>query len=172
MFKYSKMLRMSGLALENGNSIGHVHDIVFDLKNKYVAWICMSINARKRFLSFGDVIDINGNIVIQSDDKIKDVDRKFIEKAKLVRGSEILNKKIMTNKGYDIGYINDIYIDLNYGSIEAFEISDGIVQDIISGRSIIPLIGELYLKKDYFFISKDACEEIIESERGLHKIFS
>ena len=172
MFKYSKMLRLPGLALDQGNSIGHIHDVVFDLKHKYVAWICIANNTKKRFINIADVIDINGNFVIQSIEKIKDVDKKFIEKTKLVRGSEILNKKLLTNKGYDIGNINDIYVDLNYGSMDAFEISDGIVQDIISGRSIIPLIGELSIKNEGVFLSKDACEEIIESERGLKKIFS
>ncbi len=172
MLKFSKIVGLTVLALKEGRVMGHVHDVLVNLQHKYIESICiLNTLERKQYLKLVDINLADNKITISNKDIIKNLDNRIQTNKELLSSKRILNKKVFTNKGDDVGRINDIYFDLDAGTLEAFEISDGIIQDILSGRRIIPAIGDISLKEEGIFISKDAFEEIIESGKGLENIF-
>jgi uncharacterized protein YrrD len=102
---------------------------------------------------------------------IKKIKENRLGIASILSGKEILNKKVFTSKGKEIGYINDIYFNVEFTSIDAFEITDGLIEDLISGRKIVPLIGDVFIKEEGIFISKEAYEEIMESNKERREDF-
>lgn len=118
-----------------------------------------------------DVKDINGKVVVQSMNMIKKIKEDGLGIANILSGKEVLNKKVFTSKGKEIGYINDIYFNVEFAYIDAFEITDGLIEDLISGRKIVPLIGGISVKEEGIFISKEAYEEIMESSKERREDF-
>ena len=50
---------------------------------------------------------------------------------------DILNKIVLSNEGEVIGIIRDIFLDIEKGIYFGFEISEGYIDDIITGRKLI-----------------------------------
>lgn len=172
MLKYSKVVGMPILALKEGRKVGHVHDLLVNLEHKFAAGICaVNILKRKCSILLTNVTYTDGGMVIQDEGMIEKSDNELSLRKKLIGVKDMLNKKVLTNKGDDLGRINDIYFDLDVGTIDAVEVTDGIIQDIISGRKIIPVIGNIVIKEEGIFISREAFEEIIESKNGLENLF-
>jgi uncharacterized protein YrrD len=60
-----------------------------------------------------------------------------------------------------------VIFDIQSGKIEAFEISDGILQDIIQGRRLLPLFGRVELGEEVAVVEKEAVDEMIDSGGGI-----
>lgn len=171
MLKYTGILGLPVLSLKEGNTLGHVYDIFFDLEQKNADTICIMNTVRKRHIKVTAIKLEKEEIVVQDGDLNKGLDKKELLNSKLLRGRDLLDKPILTNKGEDLGFVHDIYLDLDTWSVEAFKITDGIIQDLISGRRILPAIGKLTIKDEGIVISKDALEEMIESKKSRESIF-
>jgi len=159
---------------DNGEkSPGFLKDIIFNTYEKQVkAFIAERTGIMKdeTIFELEDICDIGeGTVIIKKPTKaspwFKDKEnRKYsdIDKKK----EEI---RVYTKVGEDLGTVKDIYFNLKTGYIEAFELSHGLVQDIIDGRKMIPLIGKYEFGKDNILVGKDAVQEMTNSGRGLKK---
>jgi uncharacterized protein YrrD len=48
-----------------------------------------------------------------------------------------INTKVFSKEGEKIGHIKDINIDTEFAIIDSFVISDGVIEDLISGRKLL-----------------------------------
>jgi len=51
----------------------------------------------------------------------------------------ILGKMVLSSRGDTLGIVRDLLIDTDSGIINAYELSEGYIDDIIKGRHIIEL---------------------------------
>ena len=49
------------------------------------------------------------------------------------------------------------------------EVSDGLLQDIITGRNILPLFGKVEFGEENILVDKEAVEEMLSNGGGLKK---
>ncbi len=173
MLRYRKMLGLPVLILEQGKILGHVYDIMFNLEKKYTAGVCIRNTVKNYYIKSGDISHEDGRLIIQSRNIVIELGKAFLSQQELTKGRDLLDKKLLTYKGEDIGYLNDICFDFELGTIDALELTDGIIQDIISGRKLIPIVGNILLKEEGVFLGREALEEIIDREKGLqHLLFN
>lgn len=113
-------------------------------KNKLAALVCKegtikrycNIIPYERIVS----IDING-IVISDETCIKRILQRDI--TDFIQLEDIINKDIKSNTGDFHGILTDVYINLLTGAITGYELSEGYLDDIINGRKMINIVGEL-----------------------------
>ena len=63
-------------------------------------------------------------------------------------GFKYIDKEIRTEDGECIGYIKDLVINKEKGSIEGFIITEGVVEDLLKGRNYMPLFENTVIKED------------------------
>lgn len=78
---------------------------------------------------------------------------------------QIKDKEIYTKEGTNLGLVKDIRINEETGDIECFEISNGIISDIINGRVILPLIGKISFLDDCILVENEAFQEVITTKQ-------
>lgn len=142
MQKLRCILGLPVLELKSGTQIGEAKEVVLDIEKALVAVVVVSganwfSEAQGIYLqdirSFGrDAIMVRDNEVIQ---ELSDLH----EKAGVFCSKELLDKQIITEAGLSLGTLVDVFFDLTTGEIKGYELSDGIVTDLLQGRMIMPM---------------------------------
>lgn len=171
MLRYNKIIGLPVLTLKDGKKAGVVYDVLYNMKRKLVQGILTINIARKNYVNIADIENAGDNIIVLTQNTTKNLNEKAYFKNDVLNGRDIINRRIFTHKGEDIGFISNIYFDFDTGSLDAFEIADGLIEDIISGRRIMPALGNISVREEGIFVTEEAVEEMLESKRGLEKLF-
>ncbi len=84
----------------------------------------------------------------------------------------LLGLDILTQEGKDVGTIQDILIDVSIGKLVGIVITEGIFDDLMGGRPILPIDENFNLNKDNLVISNSMSQSIIHNTGGLKRIIS
>jgi uncharacterized protein YrrD len=79
--------------------------------------------------------------------------------------------KIFTRSGEELGEVKDVLFDNRTGMVEGVEVSDGLYQDIVHGRKILPLFGKVEFSEDILFVDREAVEEMTKTGGGIKNKF-
>ncbi len=69
-------------------------------------------------------------------------------------------RRIVTVDGTDYGKLHDFIFDDKSGELLKFVTTDGIIEDILRGRNVIPVIGKVEFGEDTIMIANEASQEI------------
>lgn len=143
MLKGRRILSLPVVTQQDKKPIGEVKDIVYDPeKNNIVGYLVDTgglLREGRGFLHVDllkreeDCLVIHDGSVIKKISKMDGV-REAIEK-------DIRGLRVELVDGRHIGVIDDLLIDDQTGKITGYEISDGVIQDLLDGRAIIPNEG-------------------------------
>lgn len=184
MIKVRDILGLPVISDDGSKSLGILKDIIINIhKKQIIAFISEKTGLLKDRTYFGieDIRSVGSGAIIVSNVKASNIDRKVekncgqnlnenkkytdIEKRK----EEI---KVYSKNGDDLGLVKDVFFNLDTGYIEAFELSDGLIQDIIDGRKIIPLIGRYEFGEENIVAGAEAVQEMINSKsKIMRKLF-
>jgi len=145
MLKGRELLSLPVVTLKDRTQIGEVKDLIYDYsKNKIIGYLIEPagwIRDGKGFLH-GDVVRREDDCLIINDEsvvrKISTIPelKEFQNKKNDLRGLRVEHED-----GHIIGVIQDLVVDGETGEILGYEISDGIIQDLLNGRATIPTTG-------------------------------
>lgn len=173
MERYSEVLGLPVICVEDGKKVGVVKNIIFCPKRKkLLAFLleCKSYELNKKVILSKDIVNLGKDAVLIKDlsslqalRKVKNTDE-FIEKG------EIIGLRVYSKAGEDMGIVKDVIFDYKSWTIDGVEISDGLIQDIVKGRSVLPLIGKVEFGESILLVDKEAVEEMTETGGGLKNI--
>ncbi|MGE5473001.1 MAG: PRC-barrel domain-containing protein [Ignavibacteriales bacterium] len=173
MVSYNRIIGLPLFILDEGRKSGIIHDVVFDIKRNIVeGFTNIGINKKRSSIKIAEIKLLEDKIVIQNEKSIKSWNKSKDEKERFVCGKEFIKKKVFDYDGNDIGYVYDIFIDIENGSLEAFHITDGLIEDLIEGRKIIPVLSKIELKEEGLFVGRESIEEFVDVKKGFKQIFS
>ncbi|HEX2928033.1 MAG TPA: PRC-barrel domain-containing protein [Ruminiclostridium sp.] len=168
--KYSHVLGLPVISASNGLKIGNLKDVVFSKENKGVIAFIMekgSNHVKGNVVLLHDVLSLgNDALIIDNPDCLLNY-RKFKKSFEMRERIDLRGLKIYTKEGEDIGVVQDILFDYKTGKVEGVQVSDGLVQDILKGRSILPFIGKVEISSSNILIESDAIEEMVNTGGGL-----
>lgn len=84
--------------------------------------------------------------------------------------NHIIGKSVIGNHGQELGSISDIIFDSKNGQIEGYEISKGIIDDLIVGRNILSGDFLPYSDGDVVVIPMEGNIELKSNKRGIVNI--
>lgn len=171
LYRYSEVLNLPVICAGSGKKAGSVTDVVFSPGNREVKALLLEdrgLSLKKRAVFLEDMLKLgNDAVIIDSMSCVSSIGRTAFAKAFGKRG--LLGLRVFSKAGGDIGVVKDILFDIQTGRIEGFEISDGLFQDVMQGRKILPLIGKTELGEEFAVVEKEAVDEIKETGGGIMK---
>lgn len=178
LHRYSEVLNLPVICADSGKKAGVVKDILFDLENREVKAFLLEhtgLVPGKRLVLLKELLSLGSGAAIISDaGYVANMNRKafksaFGDSGELFGGDKgsLLGRRVYSKAGGELGIVKDVIFDIQSGKIEAFEISDGILQDIIQGRKLLPLFGKVELGEEVAIVEKEAVDEMKETGGGI-----
>ena len=175
MERYGEVLGLPVICVENGKRIGIIKDIMFCPKHKEVIAFLLErkgCEIRKKVILLKDVLSLGKDALIVNDCKCTTTFKKLENTEEFKEKGIIKGLRVYAKTGEDLGIVNDILFDYKTGIIEGVEVSDGIFQDIILGRKVIPLFGRVEFGTENILIDMEALEEMRTTGGGLKRIIN
>ena len=170
MHRYSEVLNLPVLCADTGKKAGVVKDIIFSLDDKEVKALLLEhkgLSLKKKIVFINELLSLGSDAaIVNSSSCVLDMDRTAYSKAFQDEGS-LLGLKIFSKAGGELGVIKDVLFDYKTGKIESFEISDGLYQDVMKGRKLLPLFGKVELGEEFAIVGREAVEEMEETGGGI-----
>jgi len=173
LIKYSDVVGLPVICIENGKKIGLVSEIIFCPKFKEVRAIVLDrkgCQIRKKALLLEDVVNIGSDAVVVNDCSCTKTLRELETSNKLREKGNLIGLRIYSKSGKDLGTVKDVLFDFSTRSVEGLEVSDSLLQDIMQGRNILPLFGNVEFGEDNVLVDREAVEEMQSTGGGIKKI--
>ncbi|MBN6186457.1 PRC-barrel domain-containing protein [Aneurinibacillus sp. BA2021] len=145
------------IELEQGNEVGYVQDLLFDAQNKLAAVLL----GEPSFLKAGQYVPVHAVHAIGTDcvaiagrQAIVHVSSFSPEWTSIQTGAApIRGKTFVTSEGTQLGFVEDVYFQAESGKIVGYELSNGLLSDIVDGRTIIHGTERLKMGEDAVIVS-------------------
>lgn len=141
MTRGQELMGMPVIELDSGKQVGVVEDLLLDVKNskmkalliKSGTWLegCQELDIKHIHKLGPDTITIMGCPMPAG---MKEEREAGVMSIKGLQG-----KRIIDTAGKEIGTLEDVVVNQASGDLAGWEVSDGIIQDIIEGRKHLPL---------------------------------
>lgn len=169
MRKYSEIVGLPVFSSGSGKKMSNVTDIVFSKKKKAITGLIAgnkAIPQSDKGIAFEDVVSMGRDAIMVKEDLVfKKVDKDFLRDR-----LNLIGLKVYTREGTNIGIVGDVLFDAETGNVEGVEMSDGLLNDIISGRNILPFFGNIEFNDECMFVGKEAYEELLHDGGGLKNL--
>jgi len=168
MLKGRDILGMPVICLASGQKIGQVCEIVFDpLQGKILGFILDGGGwfRKAKVIRYSAVVSLGEDAITVGDEAAVITTNHKLEPW-LRAGNEVslIGAKVISERGNNLGIVEDLLIDVTNGKIYGYEISGGLIQDIIAGRLVMPKPASLTVGEGTIIVSNDAeariCEQI------------
>lgn len=174
MNKYSEVVGLPIICIDNGKLIGLVRNIVFNFKSRAVEAFIFEktglVNSRKVLL-LKDVIRLGKDAVVIENENCT-IPWKEAGKSLSLKNENILTGfRVFSRSGKEMGVVKDILFDCKTGLIEGVELSDSLFIDLINGRNILPLLGKVEFGEDIILVDNEAVEEMTNTGGGIRNKF-
>lgn len=175
--KMKKSRQLTGLRivdLKYGKIIGKIDGVVFYPRHKKILGFrvnCGKWVKKHKALPVREIVSIGtDSITVRSDNALAEygINPEFLEAEK--EKNRIFGLAVMANTGEELGYIEDIIIDENKCTIEGYVLTDGIIDDILNGKSIIPYAQEMIFGEEVIIIVSDYKNVVMRNEFKLKKV--
>ncbi|MFY9567830.1 MAG: PRC-barrel domain-containing protein [Acetivibrionales bacterium] len=170
LHRYSEVLNLPVICAEDGSKAGIVKDILFSIGERQAKALLLEqrgMTVRRRVVFLDELLSIGGGaVIVGSYASVTDMDRASFKNAFGDEGG-LLGTKVYSKAGGEVGVIKDVVFDLRTGRIEGFEISDGLLQDVIRGRKLLPLAGKVEFGEEFAVVDTEAVEEMKETGGGI-----
>lgn len=151
MFKASDVIGLPVLDLQAGQERGVVRDVLFD-EDLAFQGLLVEVKAmfrRGRFIPADLIHSIGDDYVTISDEEtllpLDGAEHFNGVKAGPVR---MIGKPIITANGHRLGQVEDVYFQTEFGTIIGYEVSDGLLSDLMEGRKAIKHMDRTMVGED------------------------
>lgn len=172
MERYSEVVGLPVICVEDGKRIGIIKDIIFCPKDKKVLAFLLErkgCQILKKIILSKDILNLGKDAMIVNDCTCVKEFRKTKNDVDFHDRGTIKGLKVYTKSGEDYGVVQDVLFDSKTGMIEGIELSDGLLQDIVQGRNVLPLFGKVEFSEESVLVDREAVEEMMGTGGGLRK---
>jgi len=149
MFKGREIIGLSVIDYTTGKESGAIDDLILDLEQgkvtalliKSVGWLTTS-----RLVPLAIVQQVGSDAVL-IDDETKEAIEDDGCRIKSLKGCSVISCE-----GKDLGTVEDLILDIPEGRVVGWEISDGLVQDLVEGRRVLPVESVITCGMDRFIV--------------------
>lgn len=139
IIKGDKILGLKIISIDTGKEIDTISDIIYDPKLNKVRGFVVSeggwfkdaqVLLIENVKNIGaDAVMVQSENVIRTPDQVQDRVMSIAE-----HGHNLTKTKVITEDGTQLGIITDILFDSDSGQVEEFEVSQGLVENVKSGK--------------------------------------
>ena len=152
-----------------------IKDIIFCTENKRIVAFEIERNSyeiKKKIVLKEDVLSLGKDAMIIENEKKMLAFAKLKDDLGIKKKDTIIGLKIYTKYGEDIGVVKDILFDFQKDTLDGVEVSDGLIQDVVQGRNLLPLLGKVEFGEENILVERAAVEEMMEKGKGIKGIIN
>jgi uncharacterized protein YrrD len=172
MEKYSEVIGLPVICINDGKKIGNIKDVIFCTTDKDVKAFLLErkgCQISSKAIALKDVLSLGKDALIVSDCTCAKSLNKLKGTINFKNRTPIKGLKVYSRNGDELGIVGNILFDYKTGKIEGVEVSDGLLKDIVKGRNIVPLFGNVEFSEENILVEKEAVEEMMNTGGGLKK---
>lgn len=142
MQKIRCLLDLPILEIKSGAQIGEAQEVVLDIEKAAVVGIIITgANwfSESQGIYFRDIQRIGRDAIMVHNKEVVTSLSDLQQSTGVYCSKSLFEKQIYTEAGISLGSLVDILFDESTGEIREYELSDGIVTDLLRGRMIMPM---------------------------------
>lgn len=153
MRKGRHLLSLPVVEALTGDHLGEVKELLCDTREcKLLGFVVADggwIHGAKAVLMPG-VQEINNTAVVIAD---RTFVRDIRDIGELPADSSVRGYTLVTEDGRELGIIRDLVVSPDSGKIEGYELSDGIIDDLLKGRKTVAVYGRVDIVDDQVIVT-------------------
>ncbi|PKM79744.1 MAG: hypothetical protein CVU89_16780 [Firmicutes bacterium HGW-Firmicutes-14] len=165
MLKGREIISLPVVTSGERKQLGEVRDIIYDpYENRILGYIMENsgwIRDGRGFLHCDMVKREDDCIIVQDESAIRKLGTMPELKEALKEGKDIRGLRVEDSEGKYVGTIQDLIINEETGDISGYEVSDGVIQDLLHGRSMIPNADIIIDSGRVVACAGDRCDEVL-----------
>lgn len=138
MIKGRELLGLPVVTMDGKEQLGEVKDIIYNpYDNKILGYLIETggwLKGGKGFLHNEVIKRENEGLFVESRSIVRDVNSISELKEVLALKKDIRGLRLENEDGQYMGVIQDLVVDDGTGEITGYEVSDGVIQDLLNGR--------------------------------------
>jgi len=142
MQKLRQLFGLPVLITGTGAQIGEVQEVIVDLEQAAVRGIVLAgANwfTNDQGIVFEDLFRVGRDaVMVRASYAVRNLTPAMMP-GTIYYSRDVLDKQIYTDTGLNLGMLVDIAYDGITGEIKAYEVSDGLITDLLYGRKTMPL---------------------------------
>lgn len=157
LYKLGNILNLPIFSLTSGNKIGEVKNFILNTETEKLQGI---VSDEDGFIDFEDVYSLSAEAIMVVLEEIKSKNPTNKLEPPLFLPEDIIGTPIISESGKSVGEIGDILLDGTTALIKGFEVSDGLLKDLVSGRTKIVLSDITTFGEDVIVIKEKGKGEV------------
>lgn len=142
--KGDTIIGLNVLSIQTGTKVADIKELLYDPSQNRVLGFLIDEGgwfSSSKIIKIEDVMSIGHDaVMIASDEIVKTADELQGKVSRIAdEGHYLTHNKVVTEDGTDLGRITDILFEDTSGNVVAFEVSQGVVQDVRGGKKQIRL---------------------------------
>ncbi|KAB2951276.1 hypothetical protein F9B85_12980 [Heliorestis acidaminivorans] len=170
MLKGRDLLQRPLLESPTGKVLGHITDLVIETEKAKITGLAIETEDHKRKKLLWNKIHIEDDLIYLTA-KLDEAEEKEVdevqeaheeqerpevqEESKSLNLSQLRGHNVTTESGKELGEVGDIIFDKDHGKIVALEVSDGLFQDLLTGRLQLPWPDIIHCTTEDITVSND-----------------
>jgi len=161
------------LKLDGGKKMGEVRELIFDGERKSLDGVLIkedTLLSGGQVVQYSDIHSLGLDAVTlrKGSEVLKWGDlKKRREQASQAQGwpepEKLLGKRLVTEAGRDLGMIDDLIFDAEEGKLEGYELSGGLIKDVVDGKGFVPVPEQVILGTDTVIVPADVEDTVQRS---------
>ena len=148
----AELLGLPVISRSNGEILGEVDDVIYLPTLSHI--LGLVIKSKEKYYTERDNIYKIGSDLVILNHSGQVHDYKQAPGIGLNDGNgTILGETVITNEGREVGSVNDLIIDEDDYKVVGYEVSGGVIQDVLQGRNILSLDDNIIYGKDALIIN-------------------
>ncbi len=168
MIKYSELLILNLISKKSKKTIGEIVNIAFTADFRRAIGLIVKndkLYRNKILIPMESIDDIDkDSIIVENEESLKN------EKPYEGKELNLRDWEIITENHECVGYVKDMIIRLKDGRVLGFIISEGLIEDIVSGRNFLPLLKTIEITDKSILINKESIGDINKNNHYYKKI--
>lgn len=169
-----RIMRFDIIENHTGDKLGSVKDIIFSRKKLRISAILISeggLFKEEKIIRFKNLHSIGKDfIMVEKKNSVENL-KDFPQIEQLVDSdSDIIGLPVLIEDGENLGYIEDIIFEEKNGNVMGFLLTDGIIQDLLDGRNVIPYIKEMDITDKALIIDKQFKDNYEKNKNKFKKL--
>lgn len=167
MIKIGDLIGLPLISTSQGDKLGNVQEIILNVKKGVITGFVLDKGGflrEKKIVDAGQIKSIGDSAITVPFHELK-YDSELENYSNCINYKNIIGKPVYTHCGKSLGIIQDILVNEENGHIVGFEVSEGIIHDILEGRGIIPLPKSTIYGKDTVVVPNYVID-FFEQNRG------
>lgn len=159
MLKSQEVVGLTVVDAKTEKRVGQVCDLIFDDTPRLEALLLEEDGwlRRKRFAPLEAIVIGTDLVLLKDNEQLQPYDEKDHTRISVCTGERCLKGRSLKRlDGSELGRVENVYFAKEMGTIIGYELTDGLISDLMDGRRFFRTSQPLYWGKDVLIVGNDS----------------